>query len=416
MDGFSTALSGMQAESAALNIVGNNLANLNTTGYKGSTANFYDLVNESINATDPNSGTGVTAPQAIRSFTQGSIQVTSGQYDAAIQGSGLFVLQNSQGNTLYTRAGNFQLNAQGQLVTSTGEAVQGWTADANGVVSASGAVGNIVVPPGSLQTPAASTQFTVNANLNAAGTVGGTDGTFSTPVSVVDSLGEKHTLTVTFTKTANNAWSYNVTIPGEDLSSGTAGTPSNVAKGSLTFDSSGNLLTPAAPGSVAISITGLADGAANLAPNWTLYDASSNPTLTQFSQTSSTSGNTADGVASAQLTSVGMQNGGLLVAKYSDGSSRTVAELAVAGFSNPESLVAVGNNNFQVSADTSAASVGAAGTGGRGQIEGGALESSNVDIASEFTNLIVFQRSYQADSRVITTLDQMSQALMQLGR
>jgi flagellar hook protein FlgE len=283
------------------------------------------------------------------------------------------------------------------------------------VLNTTGAVGNIVVPTNALVTPSASTQFTLNANLNSDGVVGQPSGSFSSPVQVVDSLGSTHTLTVTYTKTGPNAWSFNITIPGEDLSSGKAGVPSSVAKGNLTFNAQGQLTAPAPPAPVAVAITGLADGAADLNVNWNIY-SNGTANITQFASASALSASTQDGVAAAQLTRVGLDTNGQVLAHYSNGSSLVVAQVALAGISNPDTMVSVGNNNFQVSATTATPVVGAAGTGPRGTIQGGALEASTVDIAQEFTNLIVYQRSYQANSRVISTSDQILQDLISLIR
>ena len=410
---FSIALSGLTADTAALDIVGNNLANLNTTAYKDSTVAFYDLLSQSAGGGAIQIGGGVSATFSQRQFTQGSIQLSGGAFDAAIQGNGFFIVRDTAGDTLYTRAGNFQLDENGNLVTSTGQAVQGWTA-VNGVVNTSGAIGPITIPANSLHTPSATTQFSLAMNLESDGVVGAASGSFSAPVQVVDSLGSTHTLTINFTKTGANAWDYTVTIPGEDLSSGTAGTPSQVANGSLAFDANGNLTTPTPPGNVAVAVTGLADGAADMNLNWNLYDANNSSTLTQYAQPSAVSGTTQDGIAAAEITQVGLANGGAIVAHYSDGSQSVIAQIAIAAISNPGSLISVGQNNFELGADTATPAVGAPGTGSRGSIQGGALESSNVDIATEFTNLIVFQRSYEANSRVISTLDQLTQDLLNL--
>ncbi|HEX4595257.1 MAG TPA: flagellar hook protein FlgE [Bryobacteraceae bacterium] len=411
---FSVALTGLNADKTALDVVGNNLANLNTVGFKDVSTQFADLIAQAIGQGSSQIGEGVSAPMTERQFLQGSIQLTSGAFDAAIQGNGFFVVRNTAGSTLYTRAGNFKLAADGTLLTATGDKVQGWSA-VNGVVNTSGAVGNIVVPTNALVTPSATSQFTLNANLNASAVVGDPTGTFSSPIQVVDSLGSTHTLTVTYTKTAANAWSYNITIPGEDLASGKAGTPSSVAKGNLTFNSQGQLTAPAPPNPVAVAITGLADGATDLNVNWNLYTNGA-ANLTQYASASALSASTQDGIAAAQLTRVGLDTNGQVLAHYSDGSSRVVAQVALAGISNPDTLVSVGNNNFQVSASTATPVVGAAGTGPRGTIQGGALESSTVDIAQEFTNLIVYQRAYQANSRVISTTDQILQDLISLIR
>ncbi|HTW66637.1 MAG TPA: flagellar hook protein FlgE [Bryobacteraceae bacterium] len=413
MSSFSIALSGLTADSAALDVVGNNLANLNTTGYKDSTVSFYDLLQQSVAGGSTQIGGGVSAPQTERLFTQGSIQLTGGNYDAAIDGNGFFVVQDPSGNTLYTRAGNFQLNANGQLVTATGQFVQGWNAQ-NGVVNTSGATGDITIPSNALQTPSATQNMSLSINLNAAGVVGESTGSFSTPIQVVDSLGVEHTLTVNFTEQSPGTWNYEVDIPGADLAGGTAGTPSAVANGQLTFDSNGNLTSPTAPAQVQVAITGLADGASDMNINWNLatQDGAGTPLITQYSAASAVSGSTQDGVAASQVTQVSIANGGAITAQFSDGNQEVIGQLALASISNPDSLIAVGQNNYEAGADTSTPVIGVPSTGTLGTVEGGALEASTVDIATEFTNLIVYQNSYQANSKVILTLDQLTQALL----
>jgi flagellar hook protein FlgE len=198
------------------------------------------------------------------------------------------------------------------------------------------------------------------------------------------------------------------------VTGGTAGTPSSLATGNLTFDSSGNLTSPAAPATVPVAIPGLSDGAAALNLTWNLDNTSGNPAITQYSQVSASSGTTVDGTAAAQLTQVGIANGGTIVAQFSNGTQQVVGQIAVAGIENPDSLVSTGQNEFSLSASSATPSIGAAGTGGRGQIEAGSLETSNVDIGTEFTRLMTYQNSYQADSKAITTIDQMQQALMQM--
>jgi flagellar hook protein FlgE len=410
---LSVALSGLNADSAALDIVGNNLANLNTTGYKDSTASFYDLLSQSVGGGSVQIGGGVSATHSSRQFTQGSIQLSGGAFNAAIQGSGFFLVKDTAGDTLYTRAGNFQLDGNGDLTTGTGQFVQGWTA-ANGVVNSSGAVGNLTIPANSLHTPTATTTMSLSMNLQSDGVVGAASGSFSAPIQVVDSLGSTHTLTVNFTKTGANAWNYEVDIPGQDLASGTPGTPSPLTTGSIAFDSNGNLTTPAAPGQVPVAITGLADGASDINLNWNLFDKNNLPTVTQFAQPSALSATSQNGVAAAEITQVSLSDGGAIVAHYSDGSQQTVGQIALATISNPESLISVGQNNFEVGADTSTPVVGAPGTGSRGTILGGALESSNVDIAQEFTSLIVYQQAYEANSKVISTQDQLTQVLLNI--
>jgi flagellar hook protein FlgE len=407
MSSFSAPLSGLLANTTALNIVGDNLANMNTQGFKGNTVLFEDAMGQATASLQVGDGVGSTLTE--RDFTQGTLQTTNGPLDAAIQGNGFFVVQSTAGETMYTRDGSFSLNSAGQLVTSTGNLVQGWMAT-NGVANPSGPVTNITVPSLTPQPPAATQNMTLTANLNAAAASGTS---FSTPIQVVDSLGNTHVLTVNFTETGANAWSYTVTIPGGDLTGGTAGTNTSIATGSITFDTNGNLKTPAPGTPVAVkTTTGLADGAADLDINWNLYNSSGAATLTQFAQTSAATGTSQDGTQPGSVTGVSLQNGGMLVATYSNGNVATIAQVAVASVSNPDSLITVANNNYTLGVSTLTPSVGGANTGERGSIVAGSLESSNVDMATQFTNLIVFQRGYEANSKVITTIDQMDQTLL----
>jgi flagellar hook protein FlgE len=415
MSSFSIALSGLNADSSALDVVGNNLANLNTTGFKDSTVSFYDLLQQSVAGGSTQIGGGVSAPQTERIFTQGSIQNTGGAYDAAINGNGFFVVQDPSGNTLYTRAGNFQLNAAGDLVTATGQFVQGWSAQ-GGVVNTNGAIANITIPSNALQTPSATQNFALTVNLNAAGAVGEASGTFSAPVQVVDSLGETHDLNITFTESAPGTWNYEVDIPGADVTAGTAGTPFSVTTGTLTFDSNGNLTSPAAPAQIPLSITGLSDGASDMNVNWNLAteNGTGTPVISQLAAASAVSATTQDGIPASQVTQVTIANGGAITAQFSNGDQVVVGQIALASVSNPDSLIAVGQNNYEVGADTATPVVGVPSTGTLGTVDGGSLEDSTVNIATEFTNLIVYQNSYEANSKVISTLDELTQSLLNL--
>jgi flagellar hook protein FlgE len=431
MSSFSIALSALDADTTALNVIGNNLANLNTTGYKTNDVSFQDL----MSSLEGNAqiGGGVAPPTTERQFLQGTVNNTSGLLDAAINGNGFFIVTGQDGSTMYTRDGSFQTSPDGTLVTANGDAVQGWTAT-NGVISTSGAIGDITIPSAMAQPASATQNLSTNINLDASTA---TNGEWSTQVSVIDSLGVSHTVTMNFTKTDANTWSYDVEIPQADLSSsggsgsgsGSGSSSTTLGSGTLTFDSSGNLtgVTPdsgsgggsgSGSGSgttpVALSATGLADGAADLNINWNLFDASGNGDITQYAQASSLSGSTQDGTPSAQVTQVDIEDGGMLMAHFSNGQSQVVGQLAVASIQNPETLIDLGNNNYSIGADTATPVAGAAQTGGRGQIIGGGLEASNVDIATQLTNLIVFQRSYQANSRAITTQDEVTQEVLNL--
>ena len=412
---FSTALSALNASELAVDVVGNNLANLNSTGFKASTASFGDMMSQELGADGSQVGMGTTRARTFRQFTQGAIQASGGALDAAIQGGGYFVVRGSNDQLAFTRDGTFHLDASGTLLTASGQPLQGWVA-VNGTLDTSGATGKIVIPGQTLTKPVATTKASLVLNLDAATAA---NKIFSTPIQVVDSLGSTHVLTLTFTKGATaNSWDYSVTIPGEDVTAGKAGTPTKLsATGNLTFDSSGNLTSPAAAaGVIPIKVPGLADGAADMSIDWSLYGTDGTSRVTQFAAPSSASAPEQDGVASGQLTGVTMTDGGKLLAKYSNGDSVVVAQLALASIRNPESLVSVGDNLLELGPDSAEPAIGVADSGGRGKIVGGALESSTVDIAREFTNLIVYQRSYQASARVITTADQISQEVINLKR
>jgi len=412
---FSTALSALSANTTAINVVANNLSNLNTNGFKSSSVVFSDLVSQSLGSGDTQVGLGTAQPITVRQYTQGSLSSTGGSLDCAIQGDGFFVVSDANDTQLYTRAGNFEVDAEGNLVTVTGENVQGWTA-VNGTVDTNAEISDIVVPVGTMSEPVATTEVSLNLNLNAEGVTGETTGAFSTPVEIVDSLGVTHTLTVNFTKTGENTWDYEVTIPGEEVAAGTSGTAYSVTTDTLTFDENGLLTDPAAPSTVAISIAGLTSGASDLSIEWALYDDSGASLMTQYSAESSLSAVAQNGSQASELTSVTVGDGGEVLAEYSNGEQKVVAQLAIASIRNPDSLVAKGDNNYALSEQSAEPAIGTAGTGGRGEIVGQAVEASNVDIAEELTNLIIYQRGYQANSSVVTTLDEITEETISMKR
>ncbi len=414
---FSTALSALSAYTTAVDVVGNNLANLNTPGFKSSSVIFHDLVTQSLGLGETQVGSGVARPFTLRQFTQGALQSSSGNLDAAVQGDGFFVLRDAGGTIVFCRAGNFKTDAAGNLTAPTGEFVQGWR-EVNGSVDTNAAIGNIVVPVGTIRAPRPTTSFALNMNVNSSGVVGEpTTGEFSTPLEVMDSLGVPHVLTVKLRKTAANTWDYEVTIPGADVSAGIVGTPSSLGTGTITFDDMGRLLTPAlADGVVTLPVTGLNTGAADMSVKWQLYAADGTPRLSQYSQASATAAIWQDGSAATQLVRANLGDGGKILATYSNGEQSVVGQLALAAIRNPSSLVAVGNNNFQITALSATPAIGVPETGGRGKVMGSFLEGSTVDIAQEFTNLIVLQRGYQANARVITAVDEISQETMNMKR
>jgi flagellar hook protein FlgE len=414
---FSIALSGLKAQSQAINTTGNNLANMNTDGFKGSAVNFKDLFSEFLGVSSGfQTGLGVSPPISSQLFTQGAIQSSLSGLAAAVQGDGFFVVKSPADQQLFTRDGNFQLDDTGVLRTQTGETVQGWMASPSGAISTAGIPGDIALPAGAILPPVATQNFSMNANLDASSAAGTT---YSQPLTVVDSLGNTHDLTVSFSKTASNTWTYDVTIPAADV--GATGAPISLltplvapATYHIGFKTDGTIDPAATTGGIAPAVataSGLADGAANLTMNWSLFDASGNGVITQYGQPSSAAASNQDGTQAAQLTSVSIETGGKIVATFSNGQKRVEAQLALASIQNPTSLQNAGNNNFAATSDTANPAIGIPQTADRGQILGGALEGSNVDMATEFTNLIVFQSAYQANSRVISTADQMNQDL-----
>jgi flagellar hook protein FlgE len=411
MGNFSIALSGLQADSVALNTIGNNLANLNTTAFKGQTTSFEDLFYQQIGESGSGDaiqvGAGTRVSGTSTDFTEGTILPDSNanSADMALAGNGFFVVEQGGVQSL-TRAGNFQLDSNGELITQNGEQVMGYAA-VNGVVNQNSSLTPITIPVGLNEGAQATQNFSVTTNLNSGATVGTP---FSTPVTIFDSLGQSHQATVSYTKTGTNTWSYSVALPAGDAT----GVPTNNT-GTLTFDTSGKLVSPT--GSVNnITFPGLADGAADLSFNWNLNDSNGNPTVSQLASASSNTGAHQDGFTSGVYQSFTADSTGLITAQFTNGRTSVVGQIAVATVANTAGLTASGNNNFTTTAASGLASVGVAGAGGRGRLDDGALEQSNVNISTEFSNLIVAQRAFEANSKTVTTFDTISQDVLSMVR
>jgi flagellar hook protein FlgE len=412
MGNFSIALSGLQANSVALNTIGNNLANLNTTAYKGQTTAFEDLFYQQIGQSGSGDaiqlGAGTKVSGTSTNFTEGTIlpDSTSNSADMALAGNGFFVVQQGGVQSL-TRAGNFQLSSSGNLITQDGQQVMGYAA-VNGVVNQNSSLSPITIPVGLNEGAQATQNFSITTNLNSNATVGTS---YSTPVTIFDSLGQSHQATVSYTKTGTNTWSYSVDLPAGDYAPGTA--TNNT--GTLTFDTSGNLVSPT--GSVNnITFSGLTDGASNLSFNWNLNNSSGTPTISQLAAASSNTANNQDGFTSGVYQSFVVDSAGVITAQFSNGRTSTVGQLAVATVANTAGLTASGGNNFMTTAASGLATVGVAGAGGRGTLDDGALEQSNVNISTEFSNLIVAQRAFEANSKTVTTFDTISQDVLSMVR
>lgn len=409
MPSFSIALSGLQADSVALNTIGNNLANLNTTAFKEQSTSFEDLFYQQIGQSGSNDalqlGVGTRVAATPTDYQQGSLSTTGSATDMALNGSGFFVVQRGGVESL-TRAGNFQLDSNGYLTTADGASVMGYGAK-NGVVDLNSTIAPIHLPVGAPEAAKATQNFSITANLNAGASVGTQ---FTTPISVYDSLGQGHAVTVTYTKTGSNTWGYAVSLPSGDAT----GAPSNNT-GTLTFDSNGQLTSPS--GNVSgITFPGMTDGASDLVFNWNLYGTNGQPAIAQSTAASSTTQSTQDGFTSGVYQGFGVDANGVITASFSNGNQMEVGQVAVASVSNLQGLTLAGQNNFLTSSASGAASIGVAGEGGRGAIEDSALEQSNVDISTEFSNLIIAQRAFEANSKTVTTFDTVTQDTISMIR
>jgi flagellar hook protein FlgE len=414
MSAFSIPLSGLAASSDALNVIANNLANLNTDGYKDETLSFGDVFNQiqsvSGNGDPIQIGSGVQVAGETSNFTNGTVSDTGIASNMALQGNGFFVVENTaNNNTLsYTRDGDFSVNSSGQLTTSSGELVMGYPAT-NGVVNTSAALAPINVNQSANIPAVATSSFSMDTNLNAAASQGDT---FSTPITVYDSLGNSQQLTATFTNTGTNTWSYSFTLPAS-ATGGTGTGTTTVGSGTLTFNSSGQLTSPSNP-VTGITISGLSDGAATMNLTWNLDGTGSTPTITQQAATSATSGTTQNGYGVGTLTGYSVLADGTVQGQFSNNQTMALGQVAVAGFANVQGLTQVGNGDYQATFASGAAVVGQAGAGGNGSIVGGAVEESNVSLSTEFANMIVAQQGYEANAKALTTMDQVSQATIQL--
>ncbi|HEY4243336.1 MAG TPA: flagellar hook protein FlgE [Kofleriaceae bacterium] len=416
-------LSGLDAHSDAIGIVGDNIANASTIGFKSERATFSDLLGGQLGASRLGGGVMLGGQQTM--WTQGAINQTGNPYDMAINGNGMFVVSGSHdgvpGN-YYTRDGQFQMDNQGYVVDQSGMRLQGYTIDSNGVQSKT--LGDLAI--GARQSPAvATTSAKLSVNLDSGSAVSpawdpanpsGTSA-YSTSETVYDSLGAAHHVDVYFNNAGGGNWTYHAMVDGGELTGGTAGTPTEIASGTLTFNANGALQAQASTTSSASFI----NAAPNQAINFSFGDdiASGGTGLvgsTQMSGTSAVSGVDVDGHGAGTLTGISVDPDGTIEGSYDNGDKRAIAKVALATVANEEGLVRVGDGLYQQSAESGAPVVDAAGTGGRGSISGGALEASNVDLGNELVTLIQYQRAFEANSKTITTADEMMQDVTNLVR
>jgi flagellar hook protein FlgE len=399
-----------------MDVVGNNIANVNTVGFKSSSVIFQDTLSQllrgaSAGTNDSTTQAGVNPAQVGLGvniggidlvLTQGASQLTGRATDVAVQGDGFFIV-NQGGESLYTRAGSFTFDSNGFLTNPSGAVVQGWLADATtGQVVTNAPIADIKLPVGQVIAPVATTSVTLGGNLSSTATT--TDPPISTAIEVIDSLGAKQRVTFDFAKTGANAWSM------------TAYDPAGTAIGSpvaMTFDpANGALLTPATPPSFTFTPAG---GAAAL--TFAVDMGAGSPTgMTQFGSSSTATALSQNGEQTGYLRSFAIADDGSISGVFSNGANKILGKLALAAFNNPAGLMKAGGSLYRSSAASGEARSGIAGTAGRGSLAAGTLEMSNVDLAQEFTNLIIAQRGFQANSKIISASDEMLQDLVNLKR
>ena len=393
-----SGITGLRQHQTMMDVVGNNIANVNTTGYKSSSVVFEDTLSQMMRSPgSPSENNGGMNPGQVglgvqlggigTNFTQGSAQNTGRSTDMMIQGDGFFVL-NAGDETVYSRNGAFSFDADGSLVNNEGMHVQGWSGT-DGVINADGPTSNVKLPAGIVLPPEATSQFTLGGNIQSSMEVGGT---LTLSDVAYDLAGNSHPLTVILTKTSETTFSADVS----DATAGSTPTP-----GAISFDTSGMATVDAEP-----NVT-LADGTV------VTIDLS---TLTQFGGPKTIAIADKDGSSAGTLQQFQISADGIVVGRFSNGEKRNLAQIALANFNNPQGLEKGGNSVYRTSVNSGLPQVGTASGGQRGSLIGGALEMSNVDLGQEFTNLIVAQRGFQANSKVITSSDEMLQDLVNLKR
>ena len=418
---FYSGLSGLSTNANVLNVIGNNLSNINTVGFKGSSTTFRDIFSTSLTgtATQGNGnpiqfGLGVQVNSVSQDFSQSSFQATGNALDMAIQGNGFFTLQTSDGRQVFSRAGNFTRNNDGFLVASDGANVMGWNRDpVTGAVNTSATLAPIRIDAGTTASAFATANIRLGINLNSSA-LSGASSTLTTPVQVYDSQGNTQTLIVNYTKTGTNTWNYAVTGPaGATITGANAGTLVFSASGALQSINGSATATFAANPILNINWN---NGAAPSTINFNMVNMGNSSNITQFAAASSTSSSFQDGYGAGALRDLTVDQNGIISGTFTNGQVIQLAQVALSTFNNVNGLVQTGNNHWGQSLASGSPTIGLANQGGRGGVLGSNLELSNVDVAGEFTKLILSQRGYQANSRIVTTTDELLQETLTLKR
>lgn len=410
MKSIRIGMSGLDANSRALGVVGDNIANANTAGFKSSRANFADVL------AGTQLGSGVQVGSYQQNFAQGDMEMTGNALDLAISGPGFLMVKGEVGGqegTFYTRAGQFMLDADGYVTSPGGLRLQGYATNDKGEVNM-GALGDLQL--GTMKQPAKSTNaIDIDLNLSATETpitdpfdpANPTETSHhSTSVTIYDSVGRPIDAEVYYTMTAPGEWSYNVLVDGESVDGGTPGTPEAITSGTLSFDTDGNLTTHT-PGATTFNPANATQ------PQELAFDFEGS---TQVAGDSSLRALSQDGYAPGELRDIEINDRGEIIGIFSNGENQTVGRVAMTDFQAPEGLDRLGGNIWRATAQSGEALVGAPGTGKMGGLVSGAIEGSNVDMSYEFVKMIAFQRGFQASSKAITTGDQLLNEVINLKR
>ncbi len=417
---FTIALSGLNAASSDLRVIGNNVANSSTTGYKSSRAEFADIfASSNLGVTANAIGNGVRVSSVTQQFTQGNIGFTDNNLDLAISGQGFFRL-NDNGTTAYSRAGAFGVDRNGFVVNSQNQRLTAFLADSNGNIT--GGLGDLQLSTADLP-PAATTSVSLAANLDSTepaitipfDRTDPTTFTSSTSLTVYDSLGNPLLMTMYYQKQpASNTWNQYTYLTEPD-GTVTEMLPAGGAAGDpvvITFDNSGTLTTvtpnTGTPTTASFDPVALGTGAAAFNTTMALNNVS------QYGSAFSVTALDQDGFSTGRLSGVDIGETGIVTARYTNGQSRTLAQIATANFTNPTGLRQLGDTTWVETFDSGVPLVAAPGSGSLGLIQSGALESSNVEITEQLVNMITAQRNFQANAQVISTADTITQTIINI--
>ncbi len=401
-------ISGLNANSTAMTVIGDNIANVNTTAFKSNRASFANVLSQAIGGGGNDIGRGVEFWGTTPIWSQGSLENTSGPMDMAINGRGFFMVSDDSGSDFFTRAGEFSFDRDGRLVNPDDLQLQGYevlSQNTDGSLNL-GSLNAIQVPTESTAPPQATTEFTVDVNLDSSALAGDT---YSTTITVYDSLGNDVPLTLDFTKTGNNAWTWQAT---STLAS--AVTPAGPT--AITFDATTGMLNGSTDPTIDLTLT---NGATMPTLTWDLYDAvtsSTNGDLTQYASQSTTTFQTQNGFPAGSLRAMSVDEDGVVTGSYSNGQLVPLFQVALADFPSYYGLTKMGGNLYGASLQSGDAMPGMPGSGRLGSISPSAVEMSNVDLGQEFVKMITTQRAFQANSRVITTSDEILNELINIKR